>query len=300
MVVACSSETTLDAVESSVPVPGTTMVEEWFQQEGLPPVDVLVVVDSTASMEQEQTILAEAFTELPVRLEEAGVGWQLGVASMDMDMAGVLRGEPWVLTPGTDDLDVRLASNLSVGVGGLGPEAGLAVVLAVLEEAQVPGQNSGFRRSSAALHILMVSDSDDQSEDWLGPDPVQTFLEALEEEGGGTVSTWVGDMPQGCTGAYGEASPGERYLEVVQHTGGVHASICDPTLDGFASILEQQAPDQTVFPLQYSPLQETLVAVVLDGEPATGWQVDLSPPALVFDLPPPPGAEILVRYLVRP
>ena len=300
MAVACSSETTLDAVESSVPVAGTTMVEERFEQEGLPPVDVLVVVDSTASMEQEQNILADAFAELPGRLEEAGVGWQLGVASMDMDMKGLLRGEPWVLTAGTDDLEARLASNLAVGVGALGPEAGLAVVLAVLEEARVPGQNSGFRRSSAALHILMVSDSDDQSQDWLGPDPVGAFLEALEEEGGGTVSTWVGDVPQGCSGAYGDALPGERYVEVVQLTGGVHASICEPTLDGFATILEQQAPDQTDFPLQYSPMRENLAAVVVDGEPATGWHVELSPPVLVFDSPPPPGAEILVRYLVRP
>lgn len=299
MGVACSSETTLDAVESSGAAVGPVVVEERFLQDPLPPVDVLVVVDSTASMEQEQRLLAEAFAALPERLEVAGVGWQLGVASMDMESEGRLLGEPWILTSGTEELMSRLAENLFVGLEGTGPEAGLAATLAVLDESGVAGLNAGFRRAGSTLHILIVSDSDDQSETWLGEDPVGAFLEALESHGGGVVSALVGESPTGCTGEHGDAASAERYLDVIDQTGGVHSSICAPSVEGFASLLEAQAPEQHTFPLAHQPMHEAYATVTVNGEVAEGWVLELEPPALVFVDPPVPGAEILVRYLVR-
>ena len=64
-------------------------------------VDLLFVVDDTASMAQEQAALAADFESLANQLDAAQVAWQVGAVTTSMDGAdaGLLQGSPWILTP---------------------------------------------------------------------------------------------------------------------------------------------------------------------------------------------------------
>ena len=74
------------------------------------------------------------------------------------------------------------------------------------------GVNVGFRRPDAALHVVFISDGDDESGDVLGDHPVDAFLGLLAAEESRTgraarASAVVGDVPDGCTGDDGAALP---------------------------------------------------------------------------------------------
>ena len=69
-----------------------------------------------------------------------------------------------------------------VGTSGAPPESGLAAAWLALTEPNISGSNRGFRRPDALLHIVFVSDNDDQSDEVLGEDPVGTFQDFLSGE----------------------------------------------------------------------------------------------------------------------
>ena len=58
---------------------------ESFVQAPLPKVDLLLIIDDTASMEQEQAALAAHFAALLDDLDAVDIAWQLGVATTEMD-----------------------------------------------------------------------------------------------------------------------------------------------------------------------------------------------------------------------
>ncbi len=278
-------------------------VTETFVQQALPEVDVLFVIDNTASMSQEQASLAADFDTLVDELDLAGVAWQLGVVSTDMSgpEGGWLRGNPWVLTPGTPDRALQFAELVQVGTDGLAAEAGLAAATTALSLAVAEGPNEGFRRPDAAVHVVFVSDADDDSD---GADPVGAFLEQLALESSTTdrpsrASAIVGDMPSGCTGADGTAQAGSRYAEVVAATGGSQISICTSDLAPiYSSLAELSIVYSTRFDLREVPEPDSAL-VEVDGEVLSdGWDLQLDPPAIRFDEAPVPEASIRVTYLV--
>ena len=103
-------------------------VEETFNQASLPMLDLLFVVDDTSSMEHEHSLLQVALETLPEQLDDAALSWHLGVVRTDLssDDAGLLLGDPWVITPELQDPVSALATAADVGIEGLPPEAGLA------------------------------------------------------------------------------------------------------------------------------------------------------------------------------
>lgn len=295
----------LDPIDPEGAPPREVAVNESFVQAPLPKADLLLVIDDTASMAQEQLSLASHFAGLLDELDAQQVSWHLGVVSTDMHgpEAGWLRGSPWILTPDVADRDAVFADTVQVGTGGLGPEAGLAAAVLALDLAEPGGPNAGFRRDDALLHVVFVSDADDQSEDWLGDKPDSTFLTRLDEETERTAlpahaSGVVGPVPSGCTSTTGTAQPATRYGAVVANSGGIVVSICAtdfaPVL---ATLSEATIIWQTEFPLRSAPVPES-TDVKVDGVSAGGWVLDPDVPAVRFDVPPPPEARIDIRYLV--
>jgi hypothetical protein len=299
------SEFFLDPAEPDEPAPARIAVTEQFVQAPLPKADLLLVIDNTSSMEQEQAALAEQLASILTELDDLGVGWHLGVVTMDLagPEAGWLRGSPWVLTPDTPDRDARFAEMTAVGTEGGGPEAGLAAALEALDLSDPGEPNAGFRRPDALLHVVFVSDADDQSEGWLGEAPDSVFLSRLAAEVDQTglparASGVVGPPPLGCTSVNGEAQAAERYDAVAAGAGGVTVSICSPDLELVVGQLSEASIGwQSEFVLRSAPLEGS-VAVEVDGQPAEGWTVLSDPPRVVFDAPPPPAAVLDVRYLV--
>ncbi len=163
------------------------------------------------------------------------------------------------------------------------------------------GQNHGFRRENAALHVIFVSDGEDQSGTILGSNPVEAFLAVLQEEEARTgqparASAVVGDSPSGCNGATGEASAGLRYLAVASRSGGASVSVCDADFAAVAARLGELA---VVWPLEFElqGLPEAgTVTVTINGARYDDFIVDYAALTLTFDVPPAPYATIEVRY----
>lgn len=276
-----------------------------FVQGPLPKVDLLLVIDDTASMAQEQAALADHFAALLADLDALDIAWQLGVVTTEMGgpEAGWLRGSPYVLTPATPDRDAAFASMVQVGTAGPGPEAGLAAAATAIDLAGPGGPNAGFRRPDALLHVVFVSDTDDQSADWLGGDPAATFLGLLTDEGRRTglparASALVGPLPSGCTSATGSAQPAVAYDQVVEGSGGVVVSICSADfVPVVQSLSEASVVWSTRFALANPPVDGS-VEVRVDGDRVDGWSLDPDGPAILFDAAPSPEARIEVTYLV--
>lgn len=296
----------LDPIDPELAPVRDVLVEESFLQNPLPRVDLLFVVDNTASMAQEQSALAADFGALATQLDAATIAWQVGAVTTSMEggQVGWLQGSPWILTPDTPDRQAAFAAMVQPGAEGHAPEAGLAAAAEALALAGPGGPNAGFRRPDAVLHVVFVSDADDQSDPWLGADPVSSFLALLDDESvrtglPGRASAVVGLPPSGCTSATGTAQAALRYAEVVEATGGVQVSICETD---FGPLLEELGAAsltyQSRFVLREQPKPGS-VRIEGDGDTiAGGWSLELEPPAIVFEVAPEPGSIFSVSYLV--
>src|SRR5690349_4544621 len=104
----------LDPIDPVGLPPREVAVSESFVQAPLPKADLLLVIDDTGSMAQEQASLASHFAALLEELDAEQVSWQLGVVTTEMsgDQAGWLRGSPWILTPDVPDRDALFAETI--------------------------------------------------------------------------------------------------------------------------------------------------------------------------------------------
>ncbi len=278
-------------------------VTERFLQVSYPKVDVLWVLDNTPSMAEELAALAGSFDAFAQAAEEAELAYQLGVVTAELrgEDAGVLQGDPWIITPVLEDPAAAFAGAVSVGTGGLGPEAGLAAMLLALSPELLDGPNRGFRRGDATLHVIVLSDDDDESGAWLD-DPAGEALDYLEAQAAATglpafLSAVVCTAESGCTCETGGVYGG-TYLQVAEASGGVRSDICAGDLAAVvASLGALSATWLDTFYLQAEPEPGT-VTVTVDGQRADPetWTLLSDPPALRFEEPPPPGAQIEVSY----
>lgn len=286
-------------------------VTEEFVQDPLPDVDILWVVDDTRSMAEEQEALVAAADEFSSALADAGVSWQLGVTTTDVvnEGAGELRGNPWILTPSADDPAAAIRAALAVGTEGSEPAAGLAAAWLALTEPLASGQNRGFRRPTAALHAIVVSDGDDHSSDIfeeasLGADSAAAFEAFLRDQELATnrsavLSAIVGPAGKGCSGEGGDALPGDVYVAVAEATGGVTGSVCEADLSAVAAALGDTSVEwPRIYVLQAEPDPDSIRVAVDEVRADEGWTYQAEPPAVAFDEAPAPGAVISVRYAV--
>ena len=180
-----------------------------FTQEIRKTVDILLVVDNSGSMIDEQIKLAANFDNFIEQFLMAEVDYQIGVVTTDMDdqtQAGRLVGTTKLIT---SDMDVDTAretfqENVRVCATGSGFERGFAAAEAALsaEFLAVGGPNEGLMRDDAALSIVFVSDEDDDSSR-----PVGHYLEVFKGLKGDrgyrddtliNMSSVVGPPPAGC------------------------------------------------------------------------------------------------------
>jgi hypothetical protein len=279
--------------------PEAVWVEETLASLVPPAVDVLFIVDGTGSMAEEQAALAAASSSFVDNLSGQALDWQLGAASTDLGDGGVLTGDPWIITPAAESPAHALAVALTVGTDHVPPSAGLDAATLALRDST--GQNHGFRRQTAALHVVFVSDGDDQSGPVLGADPVDAFVDLLANEAAragqpARASAVVGPASVGCEGGSGSASAGFRYLEVAARTGGASASICDADFTAVADAIGALAVERPVrFALQAQPVEGTL-SVTVNGVRTTAFTLDRDGPAVVFTEAPGVDDELLARY----
>lgn len=178
-----------------------------FQQEIRRKVDILLVVDNSCSMIDEQQKLAANFDNFIAQFLEADVDYQIGVVTTDMEnpeQAGRLQGDTKIIssTMPVDDARELFQENVKVCATGSGFEMGLAAAAAAFAEPSALEVNAGFLRDDAALSVVFVSDEEDDS-----PQRVDHYLDRIKglkgaagfrDDGLINLSAVVGDPPAGC------------------------------------------------------------------------------------------------------
>lgn len=296
--------------------------EEHFVQPEASKLDLLWVIDNTASMRDERRALQLGIAHFLQQADAMKVDYHMGVTTTGLDPApeandtgecpgGVNGGEagrlfpvdhsrPRIIDPTQPDRAEILAANLDVG-GCHSVEQGLLAAQLALSpplvdnashprSAEENDGNLGLVRRDAALAVVVVSDEDDQS-----PGSVDELVQRLRAVKPSSPLSFhaIVAPPAGCDSA---VEPGLRYLEAVDRIGGSTSSICEANFEPLLSTLAQQlfSPRQR-FVLQ-APAQPSSLEVKLNGNPASGWHYDANSNSVLFSNAPPPGSDIHIRY----
>ena len=226
-----------------------------FRQVPSPKVDVLLVVDDSFSMADDQERLANELPEVVAVARTWSQDYHVGVTTTDtIQVQGQFQGFPRYAEATTDPLD--FAQNLIVGTSGHYIEKGLeSAYMALYNRSAVSdlvcdpnlvgqcpddsdgiaricvdgfcaGRNAGFLRPDAELVIIIVSDEEDSS-----PQSVGWYVDRFADlkapgSGVGVVVHSVIVTPEGCLGGFG--TPGQRYVQASEALGGQIVSICAP------------------------------------------------------------------------
>lgn len=281
---------------------------DYFTQISGKKVDILFVVDESASMCGEQDNLADNFNTLTSIASQWGNDFQIGITTTNIDAedeeVGHLFGSPAIITK---DSVANFGPNIEdVGCSGSGAqESGLeagrrAISPPLMDDG---GYNEGFVRTDAALEIVFVSDEEDQS-----PGSVPFYIDFYKSIKGFMnedmfhAHAIVGDFNGGCSISQDDgADAGKRYIEIQEATGGVFGSICD---DDFSTVLEDIGNKafglQVQFFLSAQADAANVKVWVNNVECAAGWTYDPQTNAVVFDengtCMPQAGDEIKVWY----
>lgn len=273
--------------------------------------DILLVVDNSSTMSEEQPRLAQASRILIDEAEARGVDFHIGVTSTGITpapaggcpggadggeagrLAPVDESRPRVLTPATPDARGVLAASSQVGICHE-LEQGMEAMRRALSEPLRSGENAGFLRNDAKLAVIFVSDEDDHS--GFAPDDYLAFLLALKGEGGAQVHGIV-DIGSGCLEGAGRA---DRIIDLAQKTGGVVAPLCPVDWSpAMAAIAEEIFGFRTAFSLSATPNEEGVVVVVggVEADPST-YRYDPASNSVSFapGQTPAAGTSIEIRY----
>ncbi len=300
---------------------------EYFTQQWPSRSDILWVIDSSCSMEDEQASLVENFPSFIEFFVTRDLAFRIAVTTTNIDdpnsegLDGEFNGSPGWMNQNSESIFDDFLERALVGIDpGHGKEKGLAAAYRAINDPH-PG-DEGFVRDDSHLAVIVVSDEpdhtarfeEDDHEDWIGWEEFSEWLEGLKGPTGQRmvnfnaitgVSPEGFDDPNGC-GALGQggqgALRGSGYLEAADATGGSWMSICEPDWgDMLGRVGLAAAGIMDSFALEEVPDLTTL-EVRVDGRPVRDWQYREWDNAIVFttvDSVPPPGEETSVRYRLR-
>lgn len=281
---------------------------ETFEPSGQIPVDIMLVVDSSCSMAEEQQLHASELASFLQTAIAQQIDFRLAVTSTDLTQAGAqgrFLGAPPVLDRTSANVVSEARARVLLGTTGSGVEQGLRASQAALSEPLLSTSNAGFVRAGASLIVIYLSDEDDQSPGDAAD--YADFLRGLPQTlGSDSVAAHaiVGPAPSGCTWAGGQAQAGTRYIALSDATAGAVATIC---ARGWAQALASSVSSMRHrFVLRGVPRPDTLRVHVdqvplLSQDPGSGeivWTFDAATNAIVFSPSeaPPTGAQIDVYY----
>lgn len=282
-----------DAPPGPEEVPDGWILEE-FTGGGDSSASVLVVGDTSGSMEQELRTMGDTITPFVERLATHVDTWTLAAIT---DGSGcVVDG---VLTAETNNYADKFADAITTEAGNDSEaEQGLRNVLQVLENTD-RRCNEGLLLGGL-LHIVFVADENDESPGYdESPDYWKEWVEEIGEAYGDpskvVMSAVAGPTPTGCAGA----DPGFGYDGAVRATGGEFLSICDDWASEIDLLADATAMRST-FPLGDLPIVETLQVWVNDREMISGTDYTYDPQTNIVTLEEPSGPGDRVAILYQP
>lgn len=313
-------------------------VTQTWVQGGSSSADMLLVIDSSNSMGNEQEELQRTFPRFLAYAEERGLDYRIAVITADLGGGAGCVGTTGQRPPGlpkgacgyfsdgsssSSNLDWRIvdptdrpspaaafAEISEVGLQGSAAEEGLRAATVALDPVRLSGWNRGFlARPDAFLGIVFVSDEDDRS---VGDVAMYEALLA------GTKGARFADRyavngividHEVCGGGMGLGA--ERYLGPIARSGGTLGSICDANYEAVIDRMARAAAGLRASFLLRRPAFSPSVEVWVDRVPLSAssngkrrWSFDRTTGAVTFepDSIPREGSEVEIRYrpLCRP
>lgn len=264
------------------------------QQEVLPPViDILVVIDNSYSMEEEQANLSDKLTALLSDLNE--VDWQIMVITTD----NTCRRIPELpLKPDTPEMVQLFQKAVKAGINGSGSEIALKNVVDHLKPNCT--RDPRWKREHTDLAVLIVSDEDedDSSKYHLKSDLFIKDLEAMSYTPGKNLKVYgiIGHPESVCPDV---EAPSVTYADVIKGTNGLWGSICAPDYTATLSAISRDIRTnlKVEFPLRFAPILST-IKLDLDGSAYSGdWTIIGQSLVLADALPE--GSTLTVKYQVE-
>ncbi len=272
--------------------------QELFTQNQNPSglLDILLVVDDSGSMKEEQANLSNKLMPLLSYVQDSD--WRIGVVTTD-PAEGCLRG---LIKKGDAQASALFAQAVNAGTQGSGNERGILQAVSGLKGEC--NANGSWVRKQSTLAVLIVSDEDNCSDaKGCGTDPwassayLYDYLASIRQVG--TNARVYGliwhptQLQSACNTGYNK---GSTYADVISRTGGSWGSICDTD---YSKTLQSVSKDlsvilKTQFALQYAPTATSLKVFVNGSLLTSGYQVRGN--VLEFLQAPAAGSQIQVQY----
>lgn len=274
-------------------------VSETFSQPASGVLDLLVVIDNSKSMAEEQKNLSTKLLPLLEAVSEAD--WRLAITTTD-PAEGCLRA---LMAKGQEGIIDTFERGINAGIGGTGNEQGFRQAASALNCASAP-----WVRPSSSLAVLFVSDEDNcsaggadcEGEPWAKEDYLLSFIEGPLARKIGSEARIYGlfghPNDRSCKTAYNTAT---QYASIVAKTSGTWGSICaadySATLSRISTDMATLLKDQ--FALRSAPVAgSTSIKIIGTNGSATPWpHFTVSGSVVSFSTPPPAGATVEVSYL---
>lgn len=245
-------------------------------------VDILWVIDNTPSMAQHQTTLAQKSGTFINGLLSRNLDFRIAATTVDMRSGGTegkFIGSPMILTKATPNIAAAFNQKITAAEEIYDLEQGLGAMKRAFELRN--STNAGFFRSDALLVVIVVTNEDDGSSD--DPSDYISFLDTIKPRTPFGDRNWVFHMI-GVTGAAGEncstygnyTEPGDRYMELVNSSGGAKTTICTGDFGAALAGVEKRIYDvASRFYLDRLP-DVSSIEVRVDGniipnDPVNGW-----------------------------
>lgn len=291
-----------------------------------PKIDLLVIMDNSGSMSDNQERLAAqipAFIEkvknwdfrVAVTITDAWRGKYMHIAKLLRWQTGTPSSGVYVATNETPNIVSVLQTNLKQGDSGGGDERAFESMTDSLEFAA----NNDFRRPDAKLVVLVVSDEDDfswNSSACLGctqplpyndPNifPVSKYADFLELQGKNTTFSAITHLvPMESCANPGYPVAGVRYQELAKMTGGSSYSICDD--NAFIKFTEQEIIPITEYIVKFGQQPKPgSILVLLNGkevpqDDVNGWSFNVDTLELYLrgTYAPHAGDSLIVKFEV--
>jgi hypothetical protein len=266
--------------------PGPKNIEE-FDVDEQKRADILLVVDNSGSMGEEQTALSLNAERFINELDSLAVDYQIAVITTDRhNFVGP------VIKSSDADPAMMLTSQVIVGTYGSGTEKGILMASLAMSTGGQATVSSGFIRNDSTLAIVWISDEMDNSGGVTSTWATEFWS---KKSSPGEVSVWsiIGDLPYGCY----TADPGYGYNELTMAMGGDWSSICSSDWGTPLAAVAQSVGVDTSFELAGQPIATT-IRVWINGVESYDWVYVVADNAVSFNPGhlPIPGDHILVEY----
>ena len=293
-------------------------------------IDILWVIDNSGSMAQAQQNLTSNFQSFINKFKTKNYDFHMAVTTTEawekqfnsnsvkarvkdgakLSSSVTTSSGVFIMTPDTINLESVFTTNATQGTLGNGDERAFSSV----KQALLEPFNANFRRASAYLAVIIVSDEEDfssnsssfnESYSNVNLHSVQSYVDFLDEYVGSknySVNT-ISVKDQNCKNQSNAAAKiSTRLPELSSLTGGISASLCSNFADSLTLISDSIISLSSVFKLNREPVVES-ITVKINGstvpmDAANGWTYNATDMTITFHGTsiPGPNATISIDF----